>query len=213
MDGPWALTPKNNLTGLTFGRWLVLAFEGRDRHGKRVWRCHCSCQRERVMTSTELRSPKRNSCVCVRRGNYKHGQSLTPEYTVWAGMIQRCTNPNHIVYRHYGGRGITVCERWRNSFSDFISDMGQRPSPKHSLDRIDNAGNYESGNCKWVEKSVQARNTRRNHFITWNGKTQTATDWSTELHITFGTVVRRSRAGINLSGTKKEAANATSITE
>lgn len=89
-----------------------------------------------------------------------HGYSRTPEYTVWAMMIQRCCNPKHVAYVNYGGRGITVCERWRNSFCAFLADMGFRPNGL-SIDRIDNDGNYEPGNCRWATDQQQSFNRRR----------------------------------------------------
>jgi hypothetical protein len=89
-----------------------------------------------------------------------HGKSHTAESRVWKGMIQRCTNPKRRGWERYGGRGITVCERWRASFADFLADMGARPSPKHSIDRIDNDGHYEPANCRWATKHEQGSNTR-----------------------------------------------------
>lgn len=89
-----------------------------------------------------------------------HGKRKTLEYGVWCGMIGRCENPNNPKYPMYGGRGITVCEPWRNSFSSFSGDMGEKPSPSHSLDRIENDGNYEPGNCRWADKTIQSINRR-----------------------------------------------------
>lgn len=90
--------------------------------------------------------------------NVIHGMAGTPEYRAWGGMLARCTNRNHNAWQHYGGRGISVCQRWRESFSNFFHDLGKRPSPSHSLDRIDNNKNYEPQNCRWATKSEQARN-------------------------------------------------------
>lgn len=92
------------------------------------------------------------------------------EYTIWAGMKSRCISKAPKVYRLYGARGIMVCERWRESFATFLADMGPRPSPKHSIDRIDNDGNYEPGNCRWATQSQQMRNTSQNHMVSIQGK-------------------------------------------
>lgn len=95
---------------------------------------------------------------------------MRAEYTVWAGMKSRCSSKAPKVFRLYGGRGISVCERWRKSFDDFLADMGPRPSSKHSIDRINNDGNYEPGNCRWATHSQQMRNTNQNHMVTIRGK-------------------------------------------
>lgn len=101
----------------------------------------------------------------------KHGCSKTKEYLVWSGMIARCTNPKGTGFARYGGRGIAVCSTWRNSFSAFKRDVGPRPSPLHSIDRIDNDGNYEPGNVRWVTRAVQAANKSGTRLITLNGTT------------------------------------------
>ena len=119
--------------------------------------------------------------------NFTHGHTRGRKFTVlyarWADMVKRCTNAKHIVFRHYGGRGIKVCERWR-TFSNFAADMGEPPTAKHELDRYPNKdGNYEPGNCRWATKSQNMRNTRRNHLVTFRGKTQCLTAWAEELGI------------------------------
>lgn len=118
-----------------------------------------------------------------------------PEYGAWSNMIQRCHHPPHPYYKYYGARGITVCNEWRNSFEKFIADMGLRPSPKHSLDRIDNAGNYEPGNCRWATSMEQMSNTRRNRLITFRGKTQHRAAWARELGMYENTISQRIAKG------------------
>ena len=127
-----------------------------------------------------------------------HGLSRTPEYNAWIDMKQRCFNPNHQHYLHYGGRGITVCDRWKNSFEDFLADMGSRPTAKHSLDRIDNDGDYCPENCKWSTKAEQQNNRRNNKpLITIGSKTYTIAQWGIEMG--YGKTVIQSRLDMGWS--------------
>lgn len=109
-----------------------------------------------------------------------------PEYQVWCNMVARCTNPTRDDYSRYGGRGITVCQQWRSGTSDltgfeaFVRDIGPRPTPKHTLDRIDNDGNYEPGNCRWATALEQANNKRTSHFIVYRGRRMTIADAARE---------------------------------
>lgn len=114
------------------------------------------------------------SCGCyisevTSERNSKHGMSKTKTYRVWKGILSRCYNTHRKVYYRYGGRGITVCDRWRNSFENFYEDMGDMPEGLE-LDRIDNSGNYEPGNCRWVTPKEQSRNRRSNLYLVYNGK-------------------------------------------
>jgi len=108
-------------------------------------------------------------------------------------MLQRCYNPNHGGYKDYGGRGIVVCDRWlgKKGLVNFVADMGNRPSPKHKIDRIDNDGPYSPENCRWVTEAVQQRNTSRNVNVTWDGRTMCAKDWAKELNIGYQTLLYR----------------------
>lgn len=124
-----------------------------------------------------------------------HGRSRTPEYRVWQQLRQRCQNPRDPSFANYGGRGIAVCERWSVSFQAFIDDMGERPSPRHSIDRIDNDGPYAPQNCRWTEMRVQLRNRRTNNRLTFRGRTQTVTDWAAELGIAAPTLDARLARG------------------
>lgn len=114
----------------------------------------------------------------------------TPEKSRWRAMKARCFNPNNRKYPRYGARGITVCERWL-VFENFLADMGPRPSPRHSIDRINNDGNYEPSNCRWATMPEQMRNSIAARWVTFNGETLTVTDWAQRLGITQGSMSRR----------------------
>ena len=118
----------------------------------------------------------------------------SPEHRAWTAMLGRCQNTLDQRYKNYGGRGITVCERWE-SFRNFLMDMGLRPDPTHSLDRINNDGNYEPGNCRWTDQKTQCRNMRRNIRITFNGITLCATDWAARLGFPSHVIIHRINSG------------------
>jgi len=137
--------------------------------------------------------------------NKKHGQSTTSEYLVWSDMKSRCYNENHHAYKNYGLRGIKVCDRWRNSFSNFLEDIGKRPSNQHSLDRFpDNDGNYEPENCRWATTEQQLRNQRTNHLLEYDGKCMTIAEWAEMLSMPRSAIEMRLKRGwsIELSLTK-----------
>jgi hypothetical protein len=158
------------MEGLRFGALTVIARLAAI-NGRRRLECRCDCGRTVVVSSGHLNAGSVQSCGCVRRQrasmrlarqNYRHGCASrvheSPTYAVWKHMIQRCTNPNVLKWKYWGGRGITVCERWRD-FCNFLADMGERPAGL-TLDRINNDGNYEPGNCRWTTYAEQNRNQR-----------------------------------------------------
>lgn len=178
--------------GKKFGRLTVVSFLHRDSSGRGNWvLCSCDCGGSKTVLFSKL-GHHINSCGCLKRegNNTKHGcgrpSSPTREYRVWVQMKARCTNPNIPNYVNYGGRGIMVCDRWRNNFQNFIDDIGLRPSKYHSLDRIDPNGNYEPSNCRWATVHVQTRNRRNNHWIEYGGERMIHADWAKRFKTTRG---------------------------
>lgn len=123
------------------------------------------------------------------------GKVLSKTYVTWLAMKQRCLNEKHTAYSRYGGRGIKICNRWKNSFVNFLEDMGERPKNK-TLDRINTNGNYNPKNCKWSTPKEQSRNMRNNIIITFKGKTMCASDWAEKFKVTNWTIITRYRKGL-----------------
>jgi hypothetical protein len=154
-----------DLVGKEFGQLTVVALVGR-RGNNTYWQCQCHCGEQKTVRGSHLKSGGIKSCGCLR-GHPTHGEGSkgqeTAEYSAWLGMRKRCQNSKCQDWPDYGGRGIKVCERWQ-IYTNFLADMGRRPSPKHSLDRIDNDGDYEPSNCRWATPKEQYEN-RRVKFI------------------------------------------------
>lgn len=162
--------------------------------------CRCECGTIKEIRSCHVNSGASRSCGCLVReflaehNKPKHGgcvNGISAEYRAWQGMITRCTNKASSSYPRYGGRGIKVCERWLNSFADFLADVGKKPGRHYSIDRINNDGNYEPGNVRWTTSSVQSRNTSYTRKITHNGITLCLADWAKKVGINARTLYRR----------------------
>lgn len=193
-------TRGGNLIGERFGRLLVLDYSN-ERYGhNKKWLCICDCGNKKVVLGVLLKRGSTKSCGCLAKELLlkritTHGKSNTVEFHTWSAVIARCTNPNIEGYKHYGGRGIQVCERWMNSFENFFEDMGKRPTSKHSIERRNTNGNYEPDNCSWDIQYVQDRNKRNNVYFTYNGVSYIKRDWERILKLPFGTISSYSKRG------------------
>lgn len=164
--------------------------------GDGCWLTKCTCGNEKKVKTHGLTSGTTGSCGCLRqesmaKGNRKHGMCGTKPYIIWYAMKQRCLNPNSSRYFNYGGRGITICDKWKKSFVGFWEDMSHGYVDGLSLDRIDVNGNYEPSNCRWVELWEQNNNQRSNIRITIDGKTLNAKQWSEEVGLKYHTIISR----------------------
>lgn len=196
------------IPGTRFAR-LTAVCEAKERSkgGNYIWECRCECGTVVHVLSTCLFSGRSKSCGCLSRDllierSTRHGAAArggrTPAYQAWKAMRSRCHSPTNQDYKEYGGRGIVVCEEWRNSFEAFLRDMGE-PSTGLSLDRFpDNNGNYEPGNCRWTTSKNQGRNKRNNRLITFNGITAPLSEWAETTGLTITTIYTRFRKGYSV---------------
>lgn len=175
------------LTGQQFGRLTVVEYVGSSK-----WACQCECGGDAWVASADLRNGHTTSCGCVQRqraaqAQSTHGMSRSPTYESWCKMVSRCTNQNSRQYKWYGGKGVTVHAPWRESFAQFLSDMGERPGKEYELDRLDPNGNYEPGNCQWniKGKGVTTKS------ILFQGRT--CKQWAAELGVSHSTITYRLR--------------------
>ena len=162
-----------DLTGQTFGRWRVVRKAPVMSHGA-MWICECQCGSVKSVTAASLRRGESTSCGCsvVNAVGARH-----PLYNTWQAVMRRCYRPSARGFDRYGGRGITVCERWY-SLPNFIADMGPKPTPEHTVDRIDSKGNYEPSNCRWASPIEQGRNKQNNRILEINGVRRCIAEWS-----------------------------------
>lgn len=166
--------PIKDMMGMRFTRLLVLSRAPSDKNGNARWNCQCDCGDTTISSGFTLRNGEAKSCGCLttdqlRERGTSHGKSGTPEHQSWAGMLQRCYNPNSRNYPRYGGRGIKVCQRW-HKFEEFYADMGDRASLDHTLERINNDGPYAPGNCRWATTYEQNFNKYDNRMVDYRGQ-------------------------------------------
>lgn len=182
---PWVYT-----TGKRFGRLVIIG--RRDGNVVRV-RCDCGAQKD---VQTVALKHGQMSCGCYRdEQRFTHGLSHTPEYGVWEHIVQRCTNPNNDAYKNYGGRGIQLCTEWRESFAVFFADMGKRPGPGWTIERVNNEEGYTPGNCQWILKGKQVRNRRDTRVLTIDGLSRSIWEWSEVYKIPMSTIRTRLHRG------------------
>ncbi len=182
-----------DLTGKRFGKWTVIAEATNHPSARYVyWLCLCECGTEKPVRGTMLTANRSNSCNrCSKR---QHGMEGTPEYNSWKSIKQRCNNPNCKTFLRYGGNNIGVCERWE-LFENFFVDMGPKPSESHSVDRIDGSKGYSPENCRWATPEEQARNTRTNRLLEFNGETRCLAEWAETVGIDSNCLHMRLKSG------------------
>jgi hypothetical protein len=191
-----------DLTGQRFDRLVVL------RRGPRratstaaVWICRCDCGREHAVIGSALTHGSTKSCGCLKQDAYvvgtnrTHGGTGTVEYNAWENAKRRCYDPKATNYERYGGRGITMFLAWLNNFAAFLAYLGPKPSPRHTLDRIDSNGNYEPGNVRWALPKQQNNNLRSNQRLVLGGQSRTLAEWSEVQGLPRSTLVMRLRRG------------------
>lgn len=195
-----------DLVGLRFGRLVVISRAGAYGRSSPTWHCVCDCETKVEIPGRRLHSGRTQSCGCLRREMSaarlpplpRHGLSDTPTYGTYESMLTRCYNPHREGWKNYGGRGITVCDRWRASFENFLADMGERPAGL-TLERKDNDGPYSPENCIWATRSEQARNTRNTVWLNVGGERLTVSEAAREAGIKPVTLHSRLRLGWDLT--------------
>lgn len=181
-----------DLTGTRFHRLTVIRRAENSAAGQSRWECVCDCGAVATALAVNLKSGRMKSCGCFSRQmvserRFIHGKSHSPEHRAWCNMHWRCNEPSNKMYHRYGARGIKVCSRWK-TFANFYSDMGDRPSKDHSIERVDNNGDYTPGNCVWATRLVQNRNQSRNRRVTYRGEIMTV---SAALELSGSTISTR----------------------
>lgn len=192
-----------DLTGQRFGYLTVIKKAGKNKSDKILWLCKCDCGKLKIIQGASLKNGRTKSCGCLRKKGARrtHGFKYTRLYCIWQGIKKRCLNKNTSNYYIYGGRGIKICDEWKNDFKvfhDWAFANGYDENAKRgdcTIERIDVNGNYEPSNCKWVTMKEQCRNTRSNKLITYNNETRCLMDWSYIFNINYKTLLYRFKKG------------------
>lgn len=185
-----------NLKGQKFGKLTVVKYAGTDKQRKSLWQCKCECGNYITTRGTSLRFGSPRSCGCLQKQvvaelKTKHGFSRNRLYRIWKNMKQRCYNPKAQKFENYGGRGVRVCKEWNNyeNFHSWAMENGYEEGL--TLDRINNDGDYEPNNCRWVTYSEQSLNSRTNHLMTYKGETKTLKEWAEIFGMNYSTLSAR----------------------
>lgn len=196
-----------DLTGRTFSRLTVIKFALRRKSpngtNKYLWECRCRCGSVKKVEAAPLKQGRVQSCGCLQKEItiqrcFKHGLTHHPIYNSWCCMKSRCMNPNFPEFKRYGKRGIEICNRWLKSFGNFLEDMGHSWKPGLTIDRINNDGNYEPGNCRWATAREQCSNKRNTLKVTFNGEQRPLKQLSEEFGINYTTVRSRLKSGASV---------------
>lgn len=196
------MTKFKDLTGQKFGRLTVLKLaykkpKNNNKGTRCYWLCQCECGNTKNVLTEALKSGHTKSCGCLGKeqrlkSNTTHNLSNTRLHCIWLGMKNRCYCKDNKRYIRYGGRGISICNEWKNDFLSFYNwAITNGYNDNLTIDRIDVNGNYEPDNCRWTTQKQQARNTRRNHYLTYNNETLTVAEWAEKLNIKYSTLISR----------------------
>lgn len=188
-----------DMTGQRFNRLTIISYAGH--RGRAAWLCRCDCGTEFISPGKPIRHGRTKSCGCWARDLAKsrgRGRLRTPEYGSWRAAKRRCDQATNKSFHNYGGRGIYMCERWLHSFDNFLADMGRRPTPKHTLDRLSNDGPYSPENCRWATRQEQAQNQRKTKLITHAGETMSVSAWARKLGINVTSLWKANNRGVTL---------------
>lgn len=209
-DDSIKLSPRaKDETGNVYTKLTVIEFAGNTKSGDSRWKCLCECGNTTVVARGDLCKRSIKSCGCHRAssGGACSGRKKSPEYTSWQEMKRRCYNPKAPYYEIYGGRGITVCQRWLDAFVNFIEDMGTKPFPEATIHRIDGDTGYEKDNCKWASKEEQGLHTSKTIKILHNGELTSMRGLARKLGIVHRTISRRLEQGWTMESIIKHYSN------